>query len=236
MATTRMLTFDVFGTVVDWYSSIRAEGERVAERLGLDGVDWGAFALSWRGRYGPSMQPIRAGERDWVRLDVLHRENLIATLDEFAIDALSDAEIDELNRAWHRLIPWPDSVPGLLRLKRKHVIATLSNGHIELIVNMAKHAGLPWDVVLGAEPTRAYKPSPETYLGSAEIMGLEPGECMMVAAHPGDLEAARALGFKTAYVHRPAEFGPARDVPMPDVGGFDLSAVSLVALADALGC
>ena len=236
MTSPAMLTFDVFGTVVDWHASITREGEQLAADCGLSGVDWAAFATAWRGRYGPSMAPIRDGVRPWVRLDVLHRENLVATLAEFGIGGLTDAQIDHFNRAWRRLDPWPDSVPGLTRLKSRFIIATLSNGNIELIVNMAKHAGLPWDVVLGAEPARQYKPHPDAYLRSAAIMGLDPGQCMMVAAHPGDLDAAAALGFRTAYVHRPAEMGRGSTVAMPHRDDFDFSASSLEDLADQLGC
>jgi 2-haloacid dehalogenase len=231
-----MLTFDVFGTVVDWHTSIVEEGRRLGERLELGEMDWDAFALAWRRRYGPSMQPIREGTRPWVRLDVLHRESLIQTLDEFGIDGLPDADIDHFNRAWHRLAPWPDSPPGLTRLARRFVIATLSNGHTELIVNMARHGNLPWNVVLGAEPTQRYKPHPETYSRSAEIMGLAPVECMMVAAHTGDLDAAKAVGFRTAYIHRPHELGEQRTREMPDTGAYDYSAISLVELAEQLGC
>ena len=235
MPAPKMLTFDVFGTVVDWYSSIKAEGEALAESKRITGVDWGKFASSWRRRYGPSMEPVRTGERGWVKLDVLHRENLLATLDEFGVE-LDEPTIDHFNRAWHRLTPWPDSPPGLARLKSKFIIATLSNGHIELIVNMAKNGNLPWDAVLGAEPTNSYKPHPTTYLRSAEIMGLTPTECMMVAAHPGDLEAAAALGFRTAYVHRPGEFGPDREVREPASNTFDYQTNSMEELATALGC
>ncbi len=232
----KMLGFDVFGTVVDWYSSVIAEGESLAQNNGIDGVDWGAFTLAWRGRYGPSMQPIIEGERPWVRLDVLHYESLLATLDEFGIDQLTDAQINDFNRAWHRLNPWPDSVAGLTRLKQRFILATVSNGNIELMVNMAKRAGLPWDVVLGAEPTKQYKPHPETYLGSAEIMGLAPEDCMMVAAHTGDLDAARSLGFSTAYVHRPDEFGPEQHIDMPDPSAYDIVVTDFEKLAEQLGC
>lgn len=235
MPAPKMLTFDVFGTVVDWYSSIKREGEALGQAHGITGIDWGKFGQSWRRRYGPSMEPVRTGERGWVKLDVLHRENLIATLDEFGVE-LDEETIEHFNRAWHRLTPWPDSPPGLARLKTKFIIATLSNGHIELIVNMAKNGNLPWDVVLGAEPTQSYKPHPNTYLRSAEIMGLEPTDCMMVAAHPGDLDAAAALGFRTAYVHRGAEFGPDREVDRPAPNTFEYQTSSMEELATALGC
>lgn len=235
-ADTRMLTFDVFGTVVDWHSSVSHDGRRLAVGWGLPEVDWDAFATAWRGRYGPSMAPIRDGAREWTRLDVLHRENLIATLAEFGLDGLDGDQINDLNRAWHRLDPWPDSVAGLARLKTRFILAGLSNGNIELIVNMAKHAGLLWDVVLGAEPTRQYKPHPDVYRKSAEIMGLAPAECMMVAAHPADLDAAAAVGFRTAYIHRPLERGPARTGPMPATDRFDLAVSSLEDLAAELNC
>ncbi|HLT01384.1 MAG TPA: HAD-IA family hydrolase, partial [Geminicoccaceae bacterium] len=152
----RALCFDVFGTVVDWRESIAREAQQL---LGARGValDWHAFADAWRARYQPAMEEVRSGRRPWVRLDDLHRENLLALLDEFAIEGLSEAEIDHLNRAWHRLDPWPDAVEGLGRLKRKYILATLSNGNVALMVNMAKRAGLPWDVILGAEVARAYK-------------------------------------------------------------------------------
>jgi len=251
LSDTRLLTFDVFGTVVDWRSSVTREGQQLAAQHDLPGIDWNAFALAWRGRYGQSMAPIRDGSRDWVRLDILHRENLVATLAQFGIDTLTDSQIDHFNRAWHRLDPWPDSVPGLTRLKTRFTLATLSNGNIELMVNMAKHSGLPWDVVLGAETARQYKPHPEVYRSAAEIMGLAPEQCCMVAAHPADLAAAAAVGFRTAYIHRPDEHVPGSTpampptalppsatppIAMPDVSRFDIAVTSLEALADQLNC
>src|SRR5437870_1721613 len=204
----KALTFDVFGTVVDWRGSITREGEALARSKNIHGVDWAKFADAWRALYQPMMQEVRSGRRPWTKLDDLHRMNLDRVLRDFSITGLSEPEIDHLNRVWHRLDPWPDVVAGLTRLKRKYVLATLSNGNVALMVNMAKRAGLPWDVILGAEVARAYKPQPEAYLRSAELLGLRPDECMMVAAHNSDHEAANALGFHNAFVPRPTEYGP----------------------------
>ncbi len=224
----RGLFFDVFGTCVDWRSSVIREGEALRE-----GVDWPAFADAWRGRYQPQLETVRSGRREWVVLDVLHREALDDLLEEFGVDDLTESQRAEFNLAWHRLDPWPDTVEGLTRLKRDHVIAPCSNGHIALILAMAKRAGLPWDVILGAEVARAYKPLPEAYLRSAEAAGLAPGEVMMVAAHAGDLEAAAACGLRTAFIPRPDEHGPGGTAEDPPAG-VDLVAGSLVELAAAL--
>src|SRR5678816_3660758 len=201
------LTFAVFGTVAAWRSSIIREGDAFGKSRGLS-LDWEQFADAWRGLYQPAMEEVRSGRRPWARLDDLHRESLVRLLHDFGVSGLSPAEIDDLNHAWHRLDPWPDAVAGLTRLKRRYVLATLSNGNIALMVNMAKRAGLPWDTILGAEVARAYKPQPEAYLTTAALLGLAPDECLMVAAHNGDLAAASAQGFRTAFVPRPAEHGP----------------------------
>ncbi len=230
------LTFDVFGTVVDWRSSIIREGEAFgkAHRFSLD---WAKFADAWRGLYQPAMEEVRSGRRPWTRLDDLHRESLVRLLHDFGIASLSPAEIDHLNRAWHRLDPWPDAVAGLTRLRRRFVLATLSNGNIALMVNMAKRAGLPWDMVLGAEVARAYKPQPEAYLRSADCLGLRPEQCLMVAAHPSDLVAAARSGLRTAYVPRPLEHGPARAATAAEPAQpFDIVAGDFVDLAETLGC
>jgi 2-haloacid dehalogenase len=230
------LTFDVFGTVVDWRSSIIREGEAFgkAHRLSLD---WAKFADAWRGLYQPAMEEVRSGRRPWTRLDDLHRESLVRLLRDFGVTSLAPTEIDHLNRAWHRLDPWPDAVAGLTRLKRRFVLATLSNGNIALMVNMAKRAGLPWDMILGAEVARAYKPQPEAYLRSADCLGLRPEQCLMVAAHPGDLVAAARCGLRTAYVSRPLEHGPARAAAAAEPGQpFDIVAGDFVELAEKLGC
>ena len=203
----KALTFDVFGTVVDWYSSIVAEGEEFGETHGID-IDWAEFALKWRAGYGPAMDKVRRGELPWQNIDALHRRILEDLLDAFEIVGLSEAEKDHLNRVWHRLKPWPDAISGLGRLRERYIVATLSNGNIALLTNMAKFAGLPWDCILSAELTHHYKPDPEVYQTAANLLGLPPNEVMMVAAHPGDLRAAQAVGFQTALVPRPLEYGP----------------------------
>jgi 2-haloacid dehalogenase len=229
----RALTFDVFGTVVDWRSSIIAEGRKLGRRKRL-AVDWPAFADAWRGGYRPAMDRVRRGELPWTNIDGLHRRILDELLERLRIEGLTEAEKADLNRAWHRLAPWKDSVAGLKRLKKKYVIATLSNGNVALLTNMAKHAGLPWDCVLSAELFGHYKPDPEAYLGAARLLGLEPAEVMMVAAHPDDLDAAARTGLRTAFVRRPMEFGTKRDIaPEPR---FDCNARDFVDLARQLGC
>ena len=231
----KALYFDVFGTVVDWRASVAREAAAVLGGQGLD-RDWHDFADRWRARYQPAMEEVRSGRRPWVGLDDLHRENLVALLAELGIEGLSEGEIDHLNRAWHRLDPWPDVVDGLTRLKRSYILATLSNGNVALMVNMAKRAGLPWDVILGAEVARAYKPQPEAYLRAAALLDLPPASCMMVAAHNGDLVAASACGLRTAFVARPTEHGRAQDWDLRPERTFDLCADSFVDLAEQLGC
>ena len=231
----RALTFDVFGTVVDWRSGIARELREVFAPHGLE-RDWHAVADRWRALYQPAMGAVRDGRRPWTRLDDLHRENLRNVLDEAGLGGLSEAEIEHLNRAWHRLDPWPDAVAGLTRLKRRYILATLSNGNIALLVNMAKRAGLPWDAVLGAEVARAYKPMPEAYLRSADCLGLEPTACMLVAAHNDDLLAARACGFRTAFVARPTEYGPGQSKDLRAEHDFDIVAADFGDLARQLAC
>jgi len=219
----KALVFDVFGTVVDWRGSIIREGQALGRRKKLK-VDWPAFADAWRAGYRPAMARVRSGELPWTKIDDLHRMILDDLLHRFPLGRLSEEDIDRLNRVWHRLHPWPDARAGLAKLKRKHVIATLSNGNVALLTNMAKHAKLPWDCILSAEVVRHYKPDPETYLGAADLLGVKPAELMMVAAHKDDLHAARACGLKTAFVPRPKEYGPA---VKPDVSrdpAFDLHA------------
>jgi len=228
------LVFDTFGTVVDWRTSIIREGELIGRTHALD-VDWATFADDWRAGYGPAMNRVRSGELPWTKLDVLHRMILDRLVEDLSIVALSEEEIESFNRVWHRLIPWPDAVPALYRLKARYVIAPLSNGNVSLLTNMAKHAGLPWDCILSAELAGRYKPHPEVYLKAADLLSLPPERVMMVAAHRGDLEAAQALGFKTALVHRPLEFGPNRNVDTTDDPRFDLNARDFGVLADRLG-
>ena len=205
----KALTFDVFGTVVDWYGSIVAEGEEFGNTHGID-IDWAQFTLKWRAGYGPAMERVRRGELPWQNIDALHRLILDSLLDEFKIVGLSEADKDHLNRVWHRLKPWPDAVNGLERLRKQYIVATLSNGNVALLTNMAKFAGLPWDCILSAELTGHYKPDPEVYQTAASLLGLSPSEVMMVAAHPGDLRASQAVGLQTALVPRPLEYGPGK--------------------------
>ena len=225
--------FDVFGTVVDWRGSIAKEVDSIPE---LESVDGYQFADSWRGKYQPAMERVRSGSRSFVKLDELHLENLIEVLDELGIESLSQDQIQYLNRAWHRLNPWPDSVEGLSRLKQRYIIATLSNGNVALIINMAKNAGLPWDMVLGAEVVRHYKPQPESYLKSAQMLDLPPEQCMLVAAHNSDLVAAAECGFKTGFVARPTEHGPNQKNDLIALNDYDVVASDFVELAKALGC
>ncbi len=229
------LTFDVFGTVVGWRGGIAREVTALGAARGFS-LDGNAFALAWRARYQPAMERVRGGQRGFVKLDVLHRENLDEVLAEFDLGHLDEADRVHLNRAWHRLDPWPDAVAGLNRLKRDFILATLSNGNVALMVDMARRAGLAWDAILGAEVVRHYKPQPEAYLLTAECLGLEPAQCLMVAAHEGDLEAAAAYGLRTAYVHRPSEYDDNGAAPMPDAKAFDFVAADFLELAERLGC
>jgi 2-haloacid dehalogenase len=229
----RALAFDVFGTVVDWRSAVIRDGEELGQKKNL-GVDWTAFADEWRRRYAPSMDRVRRGERPWANLDTLHRDSLEELLEEFGIEGLTEEEKDYLNKVWHRLDPWPDSVPGLTRLKEWHVITTLSNGNVALLTNMAKRAGLPWDLILSAELVRHYKPDPETYLMVPYLLDLRPDEVMLVAAHPSDLRHAQENGLKAAYIPRPQEWGPEGEAEGPDPS-FDLVADDLLDLPKKLG-
>ena len=230
----RALVFDVFGTVVDWRTSVAAEVDALAKRKGFT-VDGAKFADAWRAGYAPSMNRVRTGELPWTKLDALHRMTLDRILTEFKIAGLSEAEKDDLNRAWHRLHPWPDSVSGLTRLKKKFIIAPLSNGNIALMTAMAKHSGLPWDCVLGAELVRHYKPDREVYQSAADFLALQPAEVMMVAAHLGDLRAAKTVGLKTAFVARPLEYGPAGKPDLKPDTSVDVSATDFNDLAAKLG-
>ncbi len=237
----RALAFDVFGTVVDWRSSIIREGHALSAAKGLR-VDWPAFADAWRAGYRPAMARATAGgaagEGAWANIDTLHREILDTLLPRFGVEGLSDAERAHLNLVWHRLDPWPDSVAGLQRLKSRFAISTLSNGNIALLVDMARRAGLPWDCVLSAEIVRRYKPDPEVYQMAARLLGVEPGQLLMVAAHPSDLRGAQRAGLRTAYVLRPLEHGAnPRGTPPADAladDRFDVVADDFVDLARRL--
>jgi 2-haloacid dehalogenase len=227
------LAFDVFGTVVDWRSSIIRELEQFGQQHGLQ-RDWPRFADSWRAGYGPAMDRVRRGELPWTRIDDLHRMILEELLGAAGITSICVEDVDELNRAWHRLDPWPDTVSGLTRLKEKFTITTLSNGNMSLLTNMAKRAGLPWDCVISAELFHHYKPDPQAYLGCADLLDVAPDELMLVAAHPSDLRAARAAGLRTAYVARPLEFGPASTPYAVTDNEFDVAATDFVDLAEQL--
>jgi 2-haloacid dehalogenase len=228
----RVLAFDVFGTVVDWHGSIARE----VTALGLP-VDGHQFAMAWRAGYLPAMQRVAAGELPWTKLDDLHRLILDELLERFELGKQSEAARQHLNHIWHRLDPWPDSVPGLLRLKRRFTICTLSNGNLGLLSDMAKHAGLPWDCLLSAEVFRKYKPDPATYLGVADVFDVQPHQVMMVAAHASDLQAAHTLGLHSAYIARPFEYG-AMGVPkaMPRLPADCLRMRDLEELAEQLDC
>lgn len=199
----KILAFDVFGTVVDWHGSIAAE----AKRLSLP-VDPNDFATAWRDGYKPAMAKVRSGILPWTKIDDLHRMILDEILKVFNITSLSESQVHDLNLIWHRLNPWTDTVEGLTRLKGQFTIVTLSNGNLGLLADMAKNAGLPWDLILSAEVFRHYKPDPETYLGVAEIFNVHPDQVMLVAAHKDDLVAAKSCGLQTAFIERPLEFGP----------------------------
>ena len=230
----KALVFDVFGTVVDWRTSVAKHAAAFGKANGTS-ADWEAFADGWRGKYQPYMGKVRSGELPWTKLDVLHRMGLEELLGEFGITGVSEEAKADLNLAWHRLDPWPDSPPGLGRLKAKFIIGTMSNGNVALMTNMAKYAGLPWDCILGAELAQAYKPDPQTYLTGVELLGLEPQRVMMVAAHQSDLRAAAAVGLKTAFVPRPMEFGPGRAPDMTPDPSFDFVAEDFRDLASQLG-
>jgi len=233
MAPPRALLFDVFGTLVDWRASIARAGQALGDRLGLPPTDWAALADAWRACYDPGLEPVRAGERAWVTLDVLHRESLDALLPAHGLEAMPGTARADLVAAWHRLDPWPDVAEGLRRLRARHLLAPCSNGHVALQVHLARHAGLVWDAVLGAELARTYKPRPEVYLRSVEALGLEPPEVLMVAAHPSDLAAAARCGLRTAWVARPDEHGPGAGAE-PPTHDVDHRADDLLALAAAL--
>src|SRR3954447_10245582 len=230
----KALVFDTFGTVVDWRSSVAREVAAVATRKGV-ALDGAKFADAWRAGYGPSMNRVRSGELPWTRLDALHRMTLDRILVDFRLAGLSDDEKDALNRAWHRLTPWPDAVAGLTRLKKKFIIAPLSNGNVSLMTELAKFGGLPWDVILGAELVRHYKPDREVYQSAADILDVKPADVMMVAAHLGDLRAAKQVGLRTAFVVRPNEFGPDGKPDLKAEGVADVSATDFNDLAKQLG-
>lgn len=228
--------FDVFGTVVDWRGGIIRDGEELGREKEID-VDWASFADAWREEYHPSMNRVRQGDVPWTKLDDLHRSSLEKVLDRFDVEGLTEEETDQLNRTWHRLDPWPDSVPGLRRLRESYLVAPLSNGHVRLLANMAKRAEIPWDLVLSAELSRHYKPDRETYLTCAYYLDLSPERVMMAAAHEYDLRGARNAGLHTAFIHRPLEWGQERanEIRKPDESEYDVVADDILDLAEKLG-
>ena len=229
----KAMTFDVFGTVVDWRSSIAREAKMMGEQKGFD-FDWDNFADKWRAGYGPSMNKVRTGELPWTKIDVLHRMILDELLSEYNITSLTESEKDHFNRAWHRLDPWPDSVPGLTELKKNYVISPLSNGNVALLVNMAKYGGLPWDTVLSAELAQHYKPDPEAYQSTSEFLGFPIEQIMMVAAHKNDLKSAKGQGMMTGYIPRPKEHGPNTTVDSNPEDYIDIIGENFVAFANKM--
>jgi 2-haloacid dehalogenase len=234
----KALVFDTFGTVVDWRGSIIAEGLAWSGAIG-DAKDstigWARFADRWRDGYAPAMERVRTGDLPWTKLDDLHRMILNDLMAEFGMNGLREAEIDQWNRVWHRLKPWPDAVAGLTRLKKKYIIAPLSNGNVSLLTDMAKNAGLPWDLILSAELAKHYKPDREAYLTAVDLLGLKPGEVMMAAAHSGDLRAAASFGLRTGFIYRPNERGPGGKADKAKAGEFDVVSTDIGDLATQMG-
>ena len=230
----KAMTFDIFGTVADWRGSIIREGQDVWAAKGVE-VDWEQFADEWRAGYGPAMQRVRSGDLPWMNIDALHRLILDDLLARNQISSLAEDDKDQFNRVWHRLNTWPDVASGLTRLRRRAIIAALSNGNVGLLVNMARHGGLCWDCVFSSEFAKHYKPDPEVYRTAAALLGLEPHEVMMVAAHNGDLKGAQAVGFRTAFVHRPQEYGPKQTTDLAPDPSIDVVAEDFNDLADLLG-
>jgi 2-haloacid dehalogenase len=229
------IVFDTFGTVVDWRSSLIAELTAFGRQRDIN-ADWTALVDAWRAAYHPSMDRVRKGEAPWTTLDGLHRASLDRLVAEFDIRGLTEDDLRHINFGWHRLKPWPDSVPGLTRLKRKFIIGPLSNGNVALLTKMAKNGGIPWDVVFGSDLFRHFKPDPETYLGVAKLLDLEPGEVMLGAAHNNDLAAARRCGLMTGFFPRPAEYGPHQKRDFAADQEWDVVAKDLEDMAAKLGC
>ncbi len=232
--TLKALVFDVFGTVVDWRGSIAEQGRALEPALGKT-VDWLAFAEDWRAGYRPGIERVRNGADPWRDTDQIHRARLDELVPAFGLESLSEDQIADLNRAWHRLSPWPDSVAGLGRLKRGYILSTLSNGTFACLVTMAKAAGLPWDCVISADMLRHYKPDPEIYHAAPSLMGLRADQVMLVAAHNSDLSHAAAQGLRTAFVVRREEYGPSQSTDLKAEGDWDFVAESLTDLAGQMG-
>ncbi len=232
----KAIVFDTFGTITDWRSSIAAEGVRIAAQKGITDFDGDAFARAWRAGYRPGMARVMSGERDWVPVDVIHRERLDEIIPNFGLNMLNEEERVHLNEAWHRINPWADSIPGLLRLKKAYLIAPLSNGSLVLLSSMAKRAGIPWDFVFSSDMHKAYKRDPKVYQNAISLLGYQPHDVMMGAAHNEDLEAAREQGMRTAYINRPTEYGVDQSVDFEATSDWDIITDSVEGVADAMGC
>ncbi|NQW01215.1 MAG: haloacid dehalogenase type II [Rhodospirillales bacterium] len=232
----KAVIFDTFGTVVDWRSSIAREARAAAQSIGIEDFDGDSFADAWRAGYHPKMKEVRDGVRPWTTNDVLHRERLEDIVADFGLDALDEAARFDLNRAWHRLAPWPDSVPGISRLKNRYIVSTFSNGSFGLLVNLSKNAKIPWDGILCSDVFRAFKPARECYLGAIELLGGEPQSVMLCAAHNYDLSQGRKYGMQTAYVDRPLEYGPNKKTDLKAEQDWEIIATSIEQVADALDC
>lgn len=229
----KALVFDTFGTVVDWRTSIAREMAEFGAKKGIQS-DWLAFADAWRAGYAPAMDGVRSGRRAWANIDVLHRERLDELLGDFGLSGLAETELQYVNKVWHRLNPWPDSVPGLTRLKQRYIISTFSNGSVPCLVDMAKHGGIPWDAVFSADVVRHFKPDPEVYLGVQAFFDLRPHEVMLVAAHNNDLRHGRLHGMRTAYINRPSEYGPDQKKDLGAEEDWDVAVSGIDQLADIL--
>jgi 2-haloacid dehalogenase len=229
----KALFFDVFGTLVDWRSSVAAEAERILGSLGYE-LDWAAFADAWRGEYQPGMEEVRSGRIPFSRLDVLHRRNLVRLLPRFGLQNLSEEVLDDMTLIWHRLDAWPDVPAALARLRSKFLLAPVSNGNISLMVDLARRNNFPWDAILGAEVAGDYKPKPRVYLAACEAFSLKPEQCMMVAAHSSDLAAAAGCGLRTGHTARVNEYGPGTGEAAPKVT-VDVAGKDLAELAGKLG-
>lgn len=231
----KTLTFDVFGTVVDWRSGVARSAEAYLKPKGFD-LDWGAFADGWRSGYVPAILSVVEGKRPWATFETLHREILDGMVGKFGLEGLGENDREALNAGWRQLDPWPDVTAGMTRLKAKFPLVSLSNGGVAQMIALARRGGLPWDAILGAQISGSYKPDPKLYLDAAHLLDCRPDEVMMVAAHPSDLRAAAGCGLRTAYVHRAHEYGAHSEKPRPDAGAFDIHAEDFGDLADQLGC
>jgi len=235
MGAVKAILFDTFGTVVDWRGSVAREVEKLARNKGLGNVDGDAFARAWRAGYQPGMEEVRAGRRPWTSIDVIHRERLDAIVSEFGLSDLTDDERGDLNMAWHRLDPWADALPGLRRLHRGYILGPLSNGSTQLLVNIAKRVGIPWDVIGSSDAFRSFKPQAEMYLGAVSMLGMEPGDVMMAAAHNDDLKHAQSHGLATAFIRRPYEYGVDQERDFDAEDDWDFVVDGIEELAECLG-